>query len=341
MSRPVQAPVGVFRSRREIVTVDAIVRDKSGAIVRGLTADDFEIREDGRPQQVLNFSFEEIKDKAPATIETADLLAGVEAKLQEQTRSPSSAAAAAAAAPADVPTSESMAGRRLITLLFDVSSMQPDDVQRAVDSAQKYVSEKMSNADMVSVVTVSSSLNVLTDFTADRGKVAKALTTLGYADGTAVAPPDASTAATDEAAAAAADDAASDTSDLDMFNNDIRLARAQDGRRHAGADRAEEGNHLLQRRACSAAGRTIRSSSAPQSTPPFAATSPSTPSTPAASRRSCPGETRQAKQAGANAMFSSGAYAPAVRHAQRLAGHADLAGRRHRGPRLHGHQRLR
>ena len=50
----------------------------------------------------------------------------------------SSAAAAPAAPPADVPTSESMAGRRLITLLFDVSSMQPDDVQRAVDSAQKY-----------------------------------------------------------------------------------------------------------------------------------------------------------------------------------------------------------
>ena len=45
---PVQAPGGVFRSRREVVTVDAIVRDKSGAIVRGLTAEDFEIREDGR-----------------------------------------------------------------------------------------------------------------------------------------------------------------------------------------------------------------------------------------------------------------------------------------------------
>ena len=114
---PVQAPGGVFRSRREVITVDAIVRDKSGAIVRGLTAEDFEIREDGRPQQVLNFSFEEIKDKAPARVETADLLAGVEAKLQEQTRSPSSVAAAQAAPPADVPTSESMAGRRLITLL--------------------------------------------------------------------------------------------------------------------------------------------------------------------------------------------------------------------------------
>src|SRR6476469_2961005 len=81
-----QAPQPVFRSRREVITVDAIVRDKSGAIARGLTAADFEIREDGRPQDVLNFSFEEIKDKTPARVETADLLAGVEAKLQEQTR---------------------------------------------------------------------------------------------------------------------------------------------------------------------------------------------------------------------------------------------------------------
>jgi VWFA-related protein len=218
---PVQAPGGVFRTRREVITVDAIVRDKSGAIVRGLTAADFEVREDGRPQEVLNFSFEEIKDKAPAAIETVDLLAGVEARLKEETKTAPSATIAAK--PAAVPTSESMAGRRLITLLFDVSSMQPDDVQRAVDSAQKYVSEKMSPADMVAVVTVSSTLNVLTDFTADRGTVARALTSLGFAEGTATPPPDASTTATDEAAAAATDDAAADTSDLDMFNNDIRL----------------------------------------------------------------------------------------------------------------------
>ena len=37
-----------------------------GAVVRGLTAADFEVREDGQPQEVLSFSFEEIKDKAPA-----------------------------------------------------------------------------------------------------------------------------------------------------------------------------------------------------------------------------------------------------------------------------------
>ncbi len=219
-----QAPAAVFRSSREVISVDAIVRDKSGAIVKGLTADDFEIREDGRPQQILNFSFEEIRDKTPARVETAELLAGVAEKLQEQVR-PAASATPAAAAPAAAPlTSESMAGRRLITLLFDTSSMQPDDVQRAVDSAQKYVSDKMSPADLVAVVTINSSLNVLTDFTADRARVASALASLGYTEGTATPPPDASTAASDEAAAASTDDTTTtDTSDMDMFNNDIRL----------------------------------------------------------------------------------------------------------------------
>ena len=44
---------------RERVVVDVVVRDRSGAIVRGLTAGDFEVREDNRPQQIRSFDFEE------------------------------------------------------------------------------------------------------------------------------------------------------------------------------------------------------------------------------------------------------------------------------------------
>jgi hypothetical protein len=48
----------LFRSSRELVSVDVIVRDRSGNVVRGLTPQDFEIREDGRPQEVLTVSFQ-------------------------------------------------------------------------------------------------------------------------------------------------------------------------------------------------------------------------------------------------------------------------------------------
>ena len=201
-----------FRSGRDLVSVDVVVRDRQGHIVRGLVAADFEVREDGRPQQVLGLSFEEISDKAIARVTTADLLAGAEERMAD----PSSAAPPRPMAGADV------AGRRLMVLLFDVSSMQPEDVQRAVDAANRFVSEQMSPADLVAVATVSTALDVLTDFTADRAKVAATLAQLAYTEGTATPPPDASTAATDEAAAAS-DAAAEEASEMDLFNNDVRL----------------------------------------------------------------------------------------------------------------------
>src|SRR5262245_44236587 len=221
-------PRSVFKSHLNVVSVDVIVRDKSGAVVRGLTAADFEVREDGKPQDISNFSFEEVNDKAKPALQSADLLAGAEAKLAEESKRGSTATAtpapAAAAPEAPTPmTSDMLAGRRLITLVFDVSSMQPEDVQRAVDSAKKYVDTQMSPADMVAVATVGSTLSVLTDFTADREKVSNALGTLAFTDGTATEAPAASTAATDEATADATDDTTPDTAELDLFNNDVRL----------------------------------------------------------------------------------------------------------------------
>ena len=216
----------VFRSRLNLVSVDVIVRDKSGAVVRNLTAADFEVREEGKAQEITNFNFEEITDNAVPALRSADLLAGVEEKLTEESKRAVSASTTAAR-PAETPTpmtSDMLAGRRLITIVFDVSSMQPEDVQRAVDSANKYVEEKMSPADLVAVATVGSTLSVLTDFTADRTKVASALNTIAYTDGTSTATADASTAATDETQATATDDTTvADAAELDMFNNDVRL----------------------------------------------------------------------------------------------------------------------
>ena len=64
-----QAPV--FRAVREMVLVDVVVRDRNGAVVKGLTANDFEVLEDGRPQQVLQFSYQELKRDATAVASKA------------------------------------------------------------------------------------------------------------------------------------------------------------------------------------------------------------------------------------------------------------------------------
>jgi VWFA-related protein len=213
-----------FRIRTDVVSVDVVVRDKRGAIVTDLKPDDFELREDGKPQQIVTFSFQQVTGKPAAPIQTADLLAAAQAQLAtENAHTPTGAPAPPVPAPVPM-TSGQFAGRRLIVLLFDTSSMQPDDVQRAVDSANKYVSTSMTDADLVAVATIGSSLQVLTDFTAERAQVAAALAKLGYAEGTDTPPPSASTVATDEADAAA-DEAteSADAAELDMFNNDLRL----------------------------------------------------------------------------------------------------------------------
>ena len=214
-----------FRTSVNLVLVDVVVRDRKGAIVTGLTRDDFQLVEDGKPQQILTFAFEQIETNS-APIERAALLAG----RAGATAVPRVAAPAAAPAPAPTPsaplTSEDVAGHRLLTLLFDTSSMQPEDVQKASDEAIKWVDEKMTAADLVAVATIGSSLQILSDFTSSKEQVHSVLQAFSAADGTAYATVDASTQASDEAAASATDDSTTtdvSAQELDTFNNDVRL----------------------------------------------------------------------------------------------------------------------
>src|SRR5512145_1292947 len=80
-----QQPRTVFRTGRELVSIDVIVRDRTGNVVRDLTSKDFEIREDGQPQEVSTFSFQEISNQL-LPVASADLLAKAEAKVLEEAR---------------------------------------------------------------------------------------------------------------------------------------------------------------------------------------------------------------------------------------------------------------
>src|SRR5262249_43429353 len=127
-------------------------------------------------------------------------------------------------------TSDEVAGHRLITLLFDTNSMEPDDVQKTIDGAVKWVNDRMTTADLVAVATIGSSLQVLNDFTSSKEVVLGTLNSLSAASGTAFATVDSSTAATDDAAQSATDDTTQvdqSAQELDTFNNDVRLRALQ------------------------------------------------------------------------------------------------------------------
>ena len=216
----------MFRSGVNLVLVDIVVRDRTGAFVKDLTAEDFELFEDGVRQQIVTFAVEEIAQKA-APLENASTLTTATIDSGRSTTP--------AAAPTPTPetpttpepralTSEDVAGRRLLTLVFDTSSMQPEDVQKAIDSAVEWVGEKMTTADLVAVASINSGLQVLTDFTSDTERLRTVLSAFAATDGTAYTAVDASTAATDDAAQAATEAAAdSSVQELDTFNNDVRL----------------------------------------------------------------------------------------------------------------------
>ena len=64
---------------------------------------------------------------------------------------------------------------RLMVMFFDLSSMQPEDVTRAVDSAKEFVKNKMEPADLVALVSLSTGLTMDQDFTNDKDALVKGL----------------------------------------------------------------------------------------------------------------------------------------------------------------------
>lgn len=212
----------VFRATTNFVSVDVVVRDRNGNVVKGLKADDFVVAEEGKPQQVLSFDFEEVStDTLPANAPAAPVL-GLEQLQNAANRTVPPPASAAAPAPQAAASPQDLAGRRLIVLLFDTSSMQPEEIDRAVKSAASYVESQMSTADLVAVASVGQSLTILRDFTADRDAIKATLSAFDVTSGSGFEQP---VAADDSDVSADADpaDLPLDDSEFGIFNNDRRL----------------------------------------------------------------------------------------------------------------------
>src|SRR6516164_3656009 len=156
-----QTPTGyTFRSQSELVLVNVTVRDKDGNIVRDLKRDDFTVLEDNKAQQVLSFDLENTDAAVSNATSEAKLLA---------------AAPNAPAANTNSSEVSPLKDRRLIIMFFDLSSMQPEEIERAANAAQNYVDKQMAPADLVAVLSLGNSIAVNQDFTSDREALKKVL----------------------------------------------------------------------------------------------------------------------------------------------------------------------
>jgi VWFA-related protein len=63
---------------------------------------------------------------------------------------------------------EELRNHRLIVMFFDLTSMQPEDLERSVNAAKDFLKTRMQPADLVALVSLDTSLTVDQDFTSDK-----------------------------------------------------------------------------------------------------------------------------------------------------------------------------
>jgi VWFA-related protein len=142
----------------ELVLTNVVVRDsKTGELVLGLKQSDFTVYENGKQQQIATFDFESVDKATPLNEATVSGLAA----------GSSGNKAVVVAKPED------LRNHRLIVMFFDLTSMQPEDLDRSVDAARDFLKKKMQPADLVALVSLADTLKVDQDFTADKEALAR------------------------------------------------------------------------------------------------------------------------------------------------------------------------
>jgi VWFA-related protein len=158
-----EAQQPTFTSNTSLVVIDVNVKDKSGKPIPGLKKEDFTLLEDGKPQQISVFEFQQL-DSAPNPLPKVPANKPV-------------AAPRAQTAEITVPTGTTTPviryqDRRLVAMLFDFSAMAIPEQSRAQEAAIKFLHEQLKPADLVEIMTASTGpLKVVQDFTDDRDRL--------------------------------------------------------------------------------------------------------------------------------------------------------------------------
>src|ERR1019366_8915502 len=146
-----------FSANSNLVIVDVTVKDKAGNAIDSLDKNDFIVLEDGKPQKVDIFEHQ----KLTLEPEPPDAPPALEDK-NELPPPPKTTISSEGV------TKIQYHDKRLLALFFDFSNMQIPDQLRAQDAALKFLDEHMTKSDMVAILLYTTTVQVKTDFTADR-----------------------------------------------------------------------------------------------------------------------------------------------------------------------------
>jgi VWFA-related protein len=137
----------VVKITTKLVQLDAVVTDEKGNQVTDLTAADFEVWQDGKPQKITNFSYVNTvaSSSAPVKIEKKDKNAVL-----------------------PPPPAGRAPGGRLITFVVDNCTASGSGINAAREALNKFVREQMLAGDMVAIYQTTGGSSLLQQFTSDR-----------------------------------------------------------------------------------------------------------------------------------------------------------------------------
>ncbi len=167
---------GVFVESLEVnvVNVDVYVTDKEGNPIPGLTADDFEVFENGEPMKISNFYA--VKDSRVVKSEAVAPEATPETP------------AAGEPLPAEPPSSDQPSEDQRLSLVVyvDNTNIHPHNRRRVLQDVRSFLRQKLTTKDRVMLVTYDRSLHVRESFTSDPESVVEALLKVDKLSGEAV-----------------------------------------------------------------------------------------------------------------------------------------------------------
>jgi VWFA-related protein len=203
--------VYTLRVYHDLVLVDVTVTDKKGKPVRNLRKEDFTLLEDNTPQKISTFDFE---DLSTVVAEASPTTPAAQPPVIDLSKT----------ALSELPPT-TLQDRRLMILFVDQSSMPIEDLIQAQKTVKDFVEKQLTPADLVAVVSNTSTLKLLQNFTNDRAALETAVARLHLGEAAGLA--DLGTTDPDTSGVSYEDTSDAFTADetqYNIFNTDRKLS---------------------------------------------------------------------------------------------------------------------
>jgi VWFA-related protein len=211
----------IFKSETRLVIVDLTIKDKSGKPITTLKQGDIEILEDGVRQEIRVFQLQNLSVDPLAPVSFA---ASETSTVEEKGAPPAPAAPVAKTAAAPANSVIRHQDKRLLCLFFDMTTMQPPEQLRAQEAAIKFLEGQMTSSDLVEIMTYTTGVKVIQEWTDNRETLITALKKLTLGEGADLADLAATTAdENDDSGSFVADE-----TEFNIFNTDRKLSALQD-----------------------------------------------------------------------------------------------------------------